>query len=94
MEKEVIERAANELIKSAVKELVEWIEKEKPFGFIHRTAPINYCGEPGLLVWDYIVWNEITFVDNKTKFKQSLYSSFSDQNTEAKFNELVSRYGI
>ena len=67
------------MVKEIIKELFEWIEKEKPFGFVHRTAPINYCGEPGLLVWDYIIWNEITFVDNKTKFKQSLYSSFSDK---------------
>ena len=85
---------AKEIIEVVLKELLEWIEKNKPFGFIHRTEPINYCGELGLLVWDYIIWNEITFVDQKTKFQQSLYSSFSDKNTEEKFNELVSRYGM
>lgn len=77
-----------------VSELLEWIDKSKPFGVVHKTAPINYGGEPGILVWDYIVWNELTFVDHRTKSKQSLFNSFSDDATEEKFNEIVAIYGI
>ena len=77
-----------------VKELLKWIADNKPFGIVHKTAPINYGGEIGLLVWDYIVWNELTFVDHATKSKQSLFNSFSDHKTSEKFNEIVSRYGI
>ena len=81
-------------IAKLVKELLEWIEKNKPFGIVHKTAPINYGGEVGLLVWDYLVWNELTFVDRATKSKQSLFNSISDQKTEERFDEIVARYGI
>ena len=77
-----------------LRELLEWISKEKPFGIVHKTAPLNYGGELGILVWDYVIWNELTFVDHRTKSKQSLFNSFSDSDTEEKFNELVCTYGV
>lgn len=77
-----------------VREILNWIETEKPFGVVYDTAPINYGGEPGLLVWDYIIWNELTFVDNRTKSKQSLFNSISDNKTREKFDEIVAKYGI
>ena len=77
-----------------VAEIVKWIADKKPFGIVHKTAPVNYGGRPGLLVWDYIVWNELTFVDGETKEKQSLFNSGDDKKTEAEFNRIVSQYGI
>ena len=80
--------------KSFVIDLLKWIEEKKPFGIVHDTAPICYGGEDGLLVWDFIIWNELTFVDKKTKTKQSLFNDMSDKRTKEKFDELVSKYGI
>lgn len=75
-------------------DLINWVKDEKPFAIVCDTAPICYGGEPGLLVWDYLVWNELTFVDQKTKSKQSLFNDISDKRTKAKFDELISKYGI
>lgn len=77
-----------------IAEILAWIAKAKPFGIVHKTAPVNYGGKVGLLVWDYIVWNELTFVDGETKSKQSLFNSISDEKTRAEFDSIVSRYGI
>ena len=80
--------------KKFVFDILEWIAEKKPFGIVQDTAPIHYGGEDGLLVWDYIIWNELAFVDQKTKSKQSLYNNISDKLTKEKFDELVSKYGI
>lgn len=77
-----------------IEEMLKWIAKAKPFGIVHDTAPICYGGEMGLLVWDYIIWNELTFVDFKTKSKQSLFNSTSDNKTRDKFDEIVRKYGV
>lgn len=45
------------------------------------------------LVWDYIIWNELTFENANTHEKMSLFNSISDSETENKFNELVNLYG-
>ena len=77
-----------------IKEILEWCAKNKPFGVVHKTAPIHYGGEDGILVWDWVIWNELTFVDRATKSKQSLFNSISDTATQEKFDEIVSKYGI
>jgi hypothetical protein len=45
------------------------------------------------LVWDYIIWNELTFEDIGTGEKYSLANRLSDEEMERKFNELVIKYG-
>lgn len=82
------------MIAKIATELLSWIADKKPFGIVHDTAPINYGGEIGLLVWDYVIWNELTFLDHATKSKQSLFNSISDKETKKKFDEIVARYGI
>lgn len=83
-----------QVVAKVVAEILKWIADKKPFGIVHKTAPVNYGGKVGLLVWDYIVWNELTFVDGETKEKQSLFNSISDDKTNAEFDRIVSRYGI
>ena len=85
---------AYDKVAEMVLQVMTWIADNKPFGIVYDTAPICYGGELGLLVWDYIIWNELTFVDQKTKSKQSLFNDFSDKRTREKFDELVSKYGI
>ena len=69
-------------------------EMKGKYGFIHKQAIIKYRGKEGRLVWDYILFNELTFEDSETGKQYSLGMSASDKKTEAIFNELVSRYGV
>lgn len=72
------------------------------FGFIEKKAKVNIDGVPGKLVWDYILWNDITF---ETKMKKNgemgkkkkqyvLYSSWSDKKTKKKWKKLIAEYGV
>lgn len=68
-------------------------EASKLHGFIHKTAEAEIGGIRGLLVWDYIVYNEITFDDAEGNII-SLFTSISDKATKAEWNRLVDEYGI
>ncbi|RSK28817.1 hypothetical protein EJF36_19125 [Bacillus sp. HMF5848] len=70
-----------------LKSILDYVGKQ--FGAIHKSAPCNYNGEKGFLVWDYVLFNEITFVNEKTKEYQSLFTSWSDSKTEEEFNRLL-----
>ncbi len=59
---------------------------------VHRSEPIVINGEPGFLVWDYLLINEITFESSRTGKKRSLFKSASDSETESKFNEYLRKY--
>lgn len=50
-------------------------------------------GQKGRIVWDYIIWNELTF-ENEQGEKASLFTSMSDTETKEKFDLLVDKYGI
>jgi len=82
------------VIAKMAEEILKWIADKAPFGIVHKTAPIMINDEKGLLVWDYVIWNELTFVDQATKSKQSLFNSVSDNKTQEEFDRLVSKYGI
>lgn len=72
---------------------VEEVIREKPYGIVHKSARIHYGKQSGRLVWDYIIWNELTFEDDDTHRKISLMNNLSDKKTEEMFDELVSKYG-
>ena len=63
------------------------------YGSVHKctTAVIN--GKKGFLVWDSIVWNEITFQDEDGKI-MPFFTSMSDKETEKEWNDLVKKYGV
>ncbi|UUV17565.1 hypothetical protein NRK67_01665 [Fusobacteria bacterium ZRK30] len=65
----------------------------RTYGAIHKTRPIIYGGIKGVLIWDYIVWNELTFLDENKKIT-SLKTSFSDEEMEKEFNYHLEKYGI
>ena len=71
-------------------DLINYISKQ--FGVIVDTQPVRINGEDGFLVWDYILFNEITFVNSRTKQYTSMYTSFSDNQTRAKYNQLLSKF--
>ena len=68
-------------------------EASKLHGFIHKTEEAEIGGIRGRLVWDYIVYNEITFDDAAGNII-SLFTSISDKATKAEWNRLVDEYGI
>ena len=73
-----------------VKELVS-----KNYGVVHKRTRAEIDGKTGDLVWDYIVWNEITFKeDDECGGKiYSLGNRFSDKQTEELWDELVKKFG-
>ena len=68
-------------------------EASKLHGFIHKTAEAEIGDIRGRLVWDYIVYNEITFDDAEGNII-SLFTSISDKATKAEWSRLVDEYGI
>lgn len=65
----------------------------KTHGIVHESVPAEINGKKGFLVWDFIVWNEITFDDEDGNI-MSLFNSVSDDETKAKWNEFVSKFGV
>lgn len=64
----------------------------KLHGFIHKTTEAEIGGIRGRLVWDYIVYNEITF-DDEYGHIISLFTGL-DKATKAEWNRLVDEYAI
>ena len=64
------------------------------FGIIHKTCEVVMNGNKGSLVWDYIVYNEISFVNEKTRETTSLFKSISDKKTEKEFEVLTQKYSL
>ena len=65
----------------------------KAHGFVHKRAEAEINGIRGFLVWDFIVYNEITFDDSEGNI-MSFFTSMSDDETEAEWNRLVKKYGV
>ena len=49
--------------------------------------------QKGLLVWDFVIWNELIFEEIDTRIKHSLYTSIDDKKTKERFELLVEKYG-
>lgn len=64
----------------------------KGFAIIKKTCDVVKDGKKGSLVWDYLVVNEITFVNEGTKETESLYKGWDDEQTEKEFNKLAKKY--
>ncbi|BCG59717.1 hypothetical protein [Paenibacillus sp. URB8-2] len=62
-------------------------------GIIHKSAPVIINGDKGFLIWDYILYNELTFVNGTTDKIITLFKSLSDKKMEEKFNEYIEKYG-
>ncbi len=65
----------------------------KMHGIVHRRAEAEINGVHGFLVWDFIVYNEITFDDADGNII-SFFTSMSDSKTEAEWDRLVKTYGV
>lgn len=72
------------------KQTLEYISKQ--FGAIKDTRPVIINGDKGFLVWDHIIFHEITFVNSLNKEYTSMFTSFSKSKTEKRYNELLEQY--
>lgn len=66
---------------------------KKVHGIVYKRTAAEINGVKGSLVWDYIIWNEITFDDMEGNII-SLFSSASDRDTEKVWEELLKKYGV
>ena len=57
-------------------------------------ASAHSKAEKGDLVWDALLFNEITFEDEATHTKRSFGLKWDDEKTEKEFDEIVKKYGI
>ena len=75
------------LVKEAIK------LSSRTYGIIHKSTPAIMNGDKGFLIWDCIIYNELTFLNSETGEIVSLYHSFSDKKMESRFNEFARKYG-
>ena len=80
-----------DLLKDVIGPAVKAVSKMH--GFIHKRTDVEINGVKGFLVWDFILYNEITFDDINGNI-YSFFSSFSDKDTEREWNKLVDKYSI
>lgn len=82
----------------AVLEIIQQLIPEakkivKMHGLIHKRVEAEINGIRGFLVWDFVIYNEITFDDLEGNII-SFFTSISDDETEAEWNQLVKKYGV
>jgi len=80
-----------ELLRDVIGPAVTYISRMH--GIVHKRTTAEINGVKGFLVWDYIIYNEITFDDVNGNI-YSFFSSISDKETEDEWNKLVEKYGI
>ena len=88
----VVQMAISEILPDVMVVLRDLGEKP-PHGIIHDRAEAKIGDIQGFLIWDYIVWNEITF-DDEYGHVISFFNSVSDKETKKAWDKLVAKYGI
>lgn len=79
---------------SLVKKLIPTAGKlSRMHGIVHKRVDAEINGVKGSLVWDYIVYNEITFDDVEGNI-YSLFKCDSDEETETVWNRYVGLYSV
>ena len=78
------------LIEDLVKDAIK--KASRTYGIVHKSTPAVMNGDKGFLIWDYILYNELTFLNSETGDITSLYHSFSDGKMEDRFNEFAKKY--
>ena len=61
----------------------------KSYGLIHKREIVEYNGKKCWLVWDSILYNEITLEEMETGKQMQMWTSKDATETEAKFNEII-----
>ncbi len=92
-----------EIIKSIIEVLgpiigegIKICRREQPYGIVKERIPVKMFDKTGWVVWDYIIWNELTFeyVEEDKAVKMSLFQDISDRKTEERLRKIEEKYGI
>lgn len=83
----------------AAKTVIEGLDQvgkslARKYGFIHQAWPARMQGKNGYLIWDYVLYNEITFLPDDGSDVVRFHHSFSDDETRAEFEKLVRQFGV
>lgn len=86
------EQFRSQVTKQKTEKKVKYILDCQGFGVIKKVRDVVKDGKKGILVWDYLVVNEITFVNASSKKSESLYKGWNDEKTEKEFERLSKLY--
>lgn len=64
---------------------------DKTYGSIRGRTPAAIDGKNGYLIWDHMIWNEITFETDEGKM-YSFFTSKSNEETEKVWKALAKKY--
>jgi hypothetical protein len=96
-----LERAVEGDIVANGKRVLDYIIESVPkvkeigirkYGIVHKREKVEINGIKGFLVWDYIIYNEITFEDMNGNM-YSFFSNISDKKTEEEWSRLIQKFG-
>lgn len=81
-----------DLLKDAIP-TVKLLGDDRGNFIVHKRIEAEINGVHGFLIWDYLIWNEISFdADNGETY--SFFTSFSDKKTKHVWKKLKKIYGI
>jgi len=86
----LIDKEALDRLGDAAKDIIDGVKTT--YGPIYRRTEAEVDGKKGWLIWDYMLFNEITFQDEDGNI-MSFFNSISDKQTEAEWDKLVQKYG-
>ena len=87
----LLDKETLELVGKTVEKAGEKIKSS--YGFIHKRTEAVVNGKKGFLIWDYILYNEISFQDEDGNIIP-FYHSVDDALTEVEWYKLEEKYGI
>lgn len=91
--KELVINLVEEVFPDVVKQIVASV-RSKPYGIVKRRTKICYGNKSGDLVWDFLIFNEITFEDDETHSKISFGLQWNDKKTEEIYEKIVAKYEV
>lgn len=69
----------------------KFITEQKPYGIVKKRELLLFDNEKYWLVWDYIIWNELTLENVKSGQKASMWQGMSDEEAQNQFDEIFSK---
>ena len=87
---DAVKKVVPDLLFNGIKTVI----REKPYGIIKKRARICYDGIKGDLVWDALLFNEITFHDDQAQTHRSFGLNTHDAKTQKQFDQIEKKYGI
>ena len=66
----------------------------RTYGTIYKATPASMSNNKGYLIWDFLIYNELTFLNAETGKILSLYHSVLDEKMEIMYYEFAEKYGL